>query len=46
VAPALAALFTATCAVCVTGLVVVDAPTGWSAFGQGVILASSRSAAS
>ena len=32
------ALFTATSAVCVTGLVVVDTGTHWSAFGQGVIL--------
>jgi trk system potassium uptake protein len=35
----LEALFTATSAVCVTGLVVVDTATHWSAFGQGVILA-------
>lgn len=33
------ALFTATSAVCVTGLAVVDTPTYWSGFGQGVILA-------
>jgi trk system potassium uptake protein len=33
------ALFTATSAVCVTGLVTVDTPTYWSAFGQAVILA-------
>jgi trk system potassium uptake protein len=33
------ALFTATSAVCVTGLVVVDTPTYWSGFGQTVILA-------
>ncbi len=33
------ALFTATSAVCVTGLVVVDTPTHWSTFGQVVILA-------
>ncbi|MFE6286503.1 TrkH family potassium uptake protein [Streptomyces sp. NPDC057877] len=33
------ALFTATSAVCVTGLVVVDTGTYWSAFGEGVILA-------
>jgi trk system potassium uptake protein len=33
------ALFTATSAVCVTGLIVVDTPTHWSPFGQGVILA-------
>lgn len=34
----LAALFTATSAVCVTGLVVVDTATDWSTFGQVVIL--------
>jgi trk system potassium uptake protein len=34
----LTALFTATSAVCVTGLVVVDTATYWSPFGQGVIL--------
>ncbi|GAA2788097.1 TrkH family potassium uptake protein [Saccharopolyspora taberi] len=34
-----AALFTATSAVCVTGLVVVDTPTYWSAFGEAVLLA-------
>ena len=33
------ALFTATSAVCVTGLVVVDTATFWSPFGQTVILA-------
>jgi potassium uptake TrkH family protein len=33
------ALFTATSAVCVTGLVVVDTPTYWTGFGQTVILA-------
>ncbi len=33
------ALFTATSAVCVTGLIVVDTPTFWSPFGHGVILA-------
>lgn len=38
-APFLTALFTATSAVCVTGLIVQDTPTYWSAFGQGVILA-------
>jgi potassium uptake TrkH family protein len=38
-APVLTALFTATSAVCVTGLIVVDTPTYWSGFGQGVILA-------
>jgi trk system potassium uptake protein TrkH len=32
------ALFTATSATCVTGLSVVDTPTYWSGFGQGVIL--------
>ena len=32
------ALFTATSATCVTGLVVVDTATYWSAFGKGVIL--------
>lgn len=32
------ALFTATSAVCVTGLAVVDTPTYWSAFGEAVIL--------
>jgi potassium uptake TrkH family protein len=32
------ALFTATSAVCVTGLAVVDTPTHWSAFGEVVIL--------
>ncbi|MFP3987216.1 potassium transporter TrkG [Streptomyces sp. E11-3] len=32
------ALFTATSAVCVTGLVVVDTGTHWTGFGQGVIL--------
>ena len=35
----LTALFTATSAVCVTGLIVVDTPVYWSAFGQVVILA-------
>jgi trk/ktr system potassium uptake protein len=38
-APLLTALFTATSAVCVTGLVVVDTATYWSPFGQVVILA-------
>ena len=33
------ALFTATSATCVTGLVVVDTYTHWTYFGQGVILA-------
>lgn len=37
-APWLAALFTATSAVCVTGLAVVDTPVYWSSFGQVVIL--------
>ncbi len=37
-APFLTALFTATSAVCVTGLVVVDTPVYWSTFGQVVIL--------
>lgn len=32
------AFFTATSAVCVTGLVVVDTGTHWSGFGQGVLL--------
>lgn len=34
----LQALFTATSAVCVTGLTVVDTASHWSVFGQGVIL--------
>lgn len=34
----LTALFTATSAVCVTGLVVVDTGSAWSPFGQGVVL--------
>ena len=38
-APFLTALFTSTSAVCVTGLIVVDTPVYWSAFGQWVILA-------
>jgi potassium uptake TrkH family protein len=38
-APPLTALFTATSAVCVTGLVVVDTPTYWSQPGQVIILA-------
>ena len=37
-APVLVALFTATSAVCVTGLVVVDTPSYWSPFGEAVIL--------
>ena len=36
--PPLDALFTATSAVCVTGLVVLDTGTYWSGFGQAVIL--------
>ncbi len=35
----LAALFTATSATCVTGLVVVESATHWTGFGQGVIAA-------
>lgn len=42
----LEALFTATSALCVTGLVVVDTPTYWTGFGQAVILALIRSAGS
>jgi potassium uptake TrkH family protein len=38
-APLLTALFTATSAVCVTGLSTVDTATYWSPFGQTVILA-------
>ena len=38
-APLLVALFTSTSAVCVTGLTVVDTPSYWSGFGEGVILA-------
>lgn len=38
VTPFMDALFTSTSAVCVTGLVVFDTATYWSAFGQGVIL--------
>lgn len=37
-APFMTALFTATSAVCVTGLVVVDTPSYWSGFGETVIL--------
>ena len=37
-APFLVAFFTSTSAVAVTGLIVVDTPTYWSGFGQGVIL--------
>ncbi|MDA1215254.1 MAG: Trk family potassium uptake protein [Chloroflexi bacterium] len=36
-APLLTALFTATSAVCVTGLVVVDSATYWTGFGQSVL---------
>ena len=36
--PFLDCLFTATSAVCVTGLIVHDTATHWSSFGQGVIL--------
>src|SRR5690348_4639131 len=38
-APFLTCLFTATSAVCVTGLVVVDTSSYWSGFGEGVLLA-------
>jgi len=38
-APLMTALFTATSAVCVTGLIVVDTPVYWSGFGQVAILA-------
>ncbi|MHB8992525.1 MAG: TrkH family potassium uptake protein, partial [Chloroflexota bacterium] len=38
VTPLVTALFTATSAVCVTGLVVVDTKAYWSPFGQAVIL--------
>ena len=38
-APFVTALFTATSAVCVTGLVTVDTPTYWSGAGEAVILA-------
>ncbi|PXA89180.1 ATPase [Nostoc sp. 3335mG] len=37
-APFLTALFTATSAACVTGLITVDTPTYWTGFGQTVIL--------
>ncbi|WP_017597941.1 TrkH family potassium uptake protein [Nocardiopsis lucentensis] len=37
--PFVTALFTATSAVCVTGLIVVDTPVYWSTFGEVVILA-------
>ncbi|CAM3122475.1 TrkH family potassium uptake protein [Actinomyces slackii] len=38
-APVVDALFTATSAVCVTGLTTVDTASYWSVFGQGVIIA-------
>lgn len=38
-APLLTALFTATSALCVTGLIVQDTPVYWSGLGQGIILA-------
>ena len=38
-APLVTALFTATSAVCVTGLIVVDTPVYWSGFGQVAIAA-------
>lgn len=38
VAPFLTAIFTATSAVCVTGLTVVDTATYWSPFGQAMIM--------
>lgn len=37
-APPVTALFTATSAVCVTGLITVDTPSYWSGFGEVVIL--------
>lgn len=37
-APFMVSLFTATSAVCVTGLAVVDTPSYWSGFGEAVIL--------
>jgi trk system potassium uptake protein TrkH len=37
-APLMTALFTATSAVAVTGLIVVDTPTYWSGFGQAAIM--------
>ncbi|MGO1489278.1 MAG: TrkH family potassium uptake protein [Arachnia sp.] len=37
-APLITALFTATSATCVTGLITVDTPVYWTAFGQAVIL--------
>lgn len=41
----LTSFFTATSALCVTGLVLVDTGTHWTAFGQVVILLLFRSAA-
>ena len=41
-APFVTALFTATSAVCVTGLAVVDTPTYWSTFGQVLITVLSQ----
>lgn len=38
-APLLTALFTATSAVCVTGLVIVDTGTYWSGLGQLIVMA-------
>ncbi|MCW6005036.1 TrkH family potassium uptake protein [Micromonospora sp. CPCC 205371] len=38
-APFVTALFTATSATCVTGLITVDTPTYWSPFGQATIMA-------
>lgn len=38
-ASGLEAVFTATSAICVTGLAIVDTPTHWSGFGEAVILA-------
>lgn len=38
-APFLKSVFTATSAICVTGLAIVDTATYWTPFGQGVILA-------
>ncbi|MCP2331693.1 TrkH family potassium uptake protein [Actinoalloteichus caeruleus] len=37
-APLLTALFTATSAVCVTGLIIVDTPVYWSTFGEVVLI--------
>jgi Trk-type K+ transport system membrane component len=41
-APLIVALFTATSALCVTGLTVVDTPSYWSPFGQAVLLLLSQ----